>query len=1572
MINNKNPSCYYIFGACFTKEIGEGAPSEQYGKYHLESDLTKTKINNVRPLNLIPVLAADENANSLWATDINYRLCALSAGSQGLEGEQDKSYTILRHSNPVHDLTKSVYQLKFPPLPLLLKLAQSKKSVKELTEQLNELSDKVGSEPVNFALTTISLEQLAPAHEVGSDGQLSDEKKTYNDWLEGVKSEGVPLKGFILPVYATCVVVFSSKDYTNATVSLHQYDDNGIDKLNGKVQAQAIVPERLDGKEDKDHPCALFHLDSSTFEEGLCTIRVTFDPNKIESIPDSIKTSNIRRVNIGFKAGFEYELREYIRFSPENPLGKMAIVSGDMISLEENLFFQFPQLLAGMQKFLANQTAIEGVKSPALDSLASLKAIRDASGQVSAGHLNGGWQDMYNKDGGIKTFNTISNLFWKAIEKELPEAMQATGELYYGLFSVKEAHDHYKALSDNTLSAAEKKLGGAALFRDKVINIADSKEYLGQFLDDWKKKDYPALTGRLAESWYGGVSGLADHGLSFISTANSMYELLENFKKYLKTQEDVNKSKKGLDEISSDYLDKIPVWKESVNQDAECINKAIEQAKEQLSNRNRDIYQYDNISLLTDNRGSGLKVLFHFNSREKELKNSKPVIDVLIEALQHEPQLRIEIEGHACQVGSPEANKLVSFERAMNAKAMFPDNLQKFIKATALSDAYPIYKPEKQSDLRRDNPKLEVNRRVEIRVYFTSLDVIFNPSRLGYQAMERARLKAIHALKKEDDSELELLMALLDSLLEVAQYIPHLAPFARGVMVMIEGGKVAQSAIKALDAAIFEHCFDEFIKNQGEVNHLRTLSRLNLEMLHEVRKINLDLNKKHESYEDMLKFLHDEKTTKELLKRYKLRALALNGLMYIFAWLKAKKSEVNLKLLTEYEVSEYIDTYINRDDWTAYTRFTDNLGLKWINSIHQKKLFLENGGNTYSSFGYSPIPLPVSKEVSKKSDSIIKENPNVVSGNFNRVFPIQTKLFEHGEEKLFEEFANNFSIITEYLRDEDIGFCRILIAEPNGENWQTFTDWHDVKKSNRLGPYHKVKAQLVLKDMISKVISVKLGYDRTDGWDLSGPEFEALFTPMKYSSFSIDPDGKLKKYYDSQGETVLSGVEFEPFYYFGEVQIPGLKPLTSSFRIDFLSTIDAGNRLRFYLDEGENSSNFNYYISQGGFRNMEYTLWMKTGSHSVKLPTYYDHSIHGLEQFEDIKSGLNVGVHGENSSLVTLPTKFGTEPLILQEKDTLVEAFTLAKDTNSLQTVPIVENICAKAVGFDSKFTGLNIFTKSGKIEDFKWTSKDLSEISKTEFKSFVHSEKNPAFLYVLIVAEKNNIEHYKKVNLNWKDVDMAVQLVMDGFAVDRTVGPTYFSKLCYQGELSFSEYHSKMNVSHGTDYDEWRLNTDEKSSLISSESERFFKRSLEIIKKDPGDLDESNTYSVYSMEIKLNYISPTGIQVKGLRPFGDILGSMTPKLSLSLRQVNLSQSTVYDPCSEIELEIKSLGGKYHAYVPWVEEPKDDSLGSTDKSAFERWKTLTDSEKRQTLLDWVKNQPTAIEAPRPIKESLNS
>src|SRR5690606_35093189 len=121
-----------------------------------------------------------------------------------------------------------------------------------------------------------------------------------------------------------------------------------------------------------------------------------------------------------------------------------------------------------------------------------------------------------------------------------------------------------------------------------------------------------------------------------------------------------------------------------------------------------------------------------FNSRKQELDDNKGVIDVLVEALTSESQLRIEIEGHACQVSSEAINMRVSRERAENTKALFPESFHKFITVKAYGESAPIYIPDDPREIRRDNPKLAVNRRVVVNIYLASLDVVYSPSRFGY------------------------------------------------------------------------------------------------------------------------------------------------------------------------------------------------------------------------------------------------------------------------------------------------------------------------------------------------------------------------------------------------------------------------------------------------------------------------------------------------------------------------------------------------------------------------------------------------------------------------------------------------------------------------------------------------------------------------------------------------------------------------------------------------------------------------------------------------------------------------
>ncbi|WP_330961109.1 OmpA family protein [Photobacterium sp. 53610] len=1567
-MENKNiDKVYYLFSAKFNREDKNEKLS--YVKWHEKKNLTEeTELKNIRPISLIPVLSRnDKDEIQIWATDIDYRLCTLGHGNQGAEGDRDVSRKILEHSSPVKNLTCEKYKLNFPPLPVLARLAQGETNFKDLGEKLIELSNKVSNQDVDFHVTEIGINQLADAYELETDGSISVEKKRYNDWLDKVKKLGKPLKGFLLPVFSTCAVTFSSKDYLNATVSLHLYDEEGKDKFKGNVTAQVI--QSINDVDRGSNPCAIFHLDPEIFVEGIYTIKVSFDPINVKPIPDSISQSNIRKEKNGRNVIYSYELREYIRFMPDSPLGKIAIVNGDMISLEETLIYQFPQFLKGMKKYLSDEKGSEGTESPTLNGLSTLKSVRDASVQLGAGYLTGGLQEQYIQDGKIATFNSVSQIFWDSLQKDMPEAMRATGELYFGLFSVKEAWNHYRILSDKSVSAAEKGLGVKSLFAANVIDPEKIKEYVQGFKDDLENKNYKALSGRLAESWF---MSLADVGISALSTAESFISLNEQYKQLLRSQSETISRRKDLSDIADDYLNKIPVIQEKIYQDAEKINKAISEAKEKVI-ENSLINDYsdikDQVELITDEKGTGLRVLFHFNSRQKELLENKSVIDILVEALKSESHLRIEIEGHACQVSSEAINMKVSRERAENTKALFPESMHKFISVKAYGESAPIYEPEDPSEIRKDNPKLAVNRRVVVRIYLASLDIVYSPSRFGSQAMERYRLSAINAMKNEDDAETALKLAILDSFLNIAQFIPLLAPMARGVMLINETTGVLKSAITLLDETLLDNHIQEYFSQTKKIDSLMSLSELNMELLKEIRSINLNLNKKHNSFEEALVFLKDEKTRKELLKRFKLRAYAINGLMYIIAAIKLKSEVLDKDVLEKYKVKDYINRFIINDSWSI-PPYAGNMGYGWVNQHEiNSNLNMKKSVESKESEAYV-APLPKSKGVN------LYPNKNSIFGDFNRVFPVQTKLFEHGGEELFIEFANNFSIVKGYIREEDIGFCRLLVAEPNSNEWKTYYDWSNESKSNRLSPYHKVMLQLVLNTKYDKIAAVKLGYDRVDGvFNCNGPSFDALIYPMKFSDFTCDPDGELAEYYKSRKDEVLSAIEFTPFYYFGESQIYGFKPLTSEGRITFNSIIDTATKMKsvpFYISqivaqklgwsEQEKVTDFDLYVSEGNFRNMQYGFWLADceGEGKLFLAKRYNSLNSDVDAYSKLNKDLKVGVHGEDKTKVLVYRDIGEDALILREKDTLNELFTMTTDVKKTQPLPIIEDIVTNIIGIKSKETGLKLFNESGELKDFYLSRQTLAD--KRSFSDFSPIEENPTSVFVMFVAENDNIDYYKKTNLVWNKIDMSIQLVFDGDD-QKLTGPNFYAPLCFQGKLSFNQYYKNMNKSYGTSYDVWRLKDDLSDGgkvHYSDELQSFVKEAMTRVRSDVSDLDEDKIYTIYAMEVPLSYISPTGRKVKGLRPFGDILCSGTVKLSVDVSQMNTANSEIYSGIKEIDIEIPSIGQGIH-YAPWLKEPKPTE--EMDKDAFERWKLLSKSEKKSLVQAWIKEQKDVIEAP---------
>lgn len=106
-------------------------------------------------------------------------------------------------------------------MPLIASLADL--SAKEISEKITQLGQKLNNSEAKLTLTEISPAQLAPPYKADASGQLTPDQQTYNDWYQKISDAEQPIKGFVLPVVASCAVVFSDKEYEDATVSLYKF-----------------------------------------------------------------------------------------------------------------------------------------------------------------------------------------------------------------------------------------------------------------------------------------------------------------------------------------------------------------------------------------------------------------------------------------------------------------------------------------------------------------------------------------------------------------------------------------------------------------------------------------------------------------------------------------------------------------------------------------------------------------------------------------------------------------------------------------------------------------------------------------------------------------------------------------------------------------------------------------------------------------------------------------------------------------------------------------------------------------------------------------------------------------------------------------------------------------------------------------------------------------------------------------------------------------------------------------------------------------------------------------------------
>ncbi len=375
----------YLLGVHFQGEDTD--TGREFSNWNTVPDLTSVEqVKNVRPLPFTPILidALAQDSITLprfWGSDQYGRLCNLSYLSEAIEGE---SQVLLRHNSPITtiDINQS-YEMLFPPTNLIGQLAQSSSSITEIKESVKSLYTKMNpalNKPRLFKPSKISVKQLAKPFTQEFGESLSQEEENYNQWYADIQLSDVEfIEGFVVPSVNTISIVFSSDIYIGAEVSLIKYcstlgnqqETSEVVLERGVVSQPSYNDENRESQAYKNTlPSVVFNLPSviepsssgSSTEDnhivlgdGFYGLRVQFfvkdylkaNERLQNKVPEVIQSGRLRFernkssavTGVADQDCYTYELNEKVTFKSISGYGKLAIVCGDMISLEECLFF---------------------------------------------------------------------------------------------------------------------------------------------------------------------------------------------------------------------------------------------------------------------------------------------------------------------------------------------------------------------------------------------------------------------------------------------------------------------------------------------------------------------------------------------------------------------------------------------------------------------------------------------------------------------------------------------------------------------------------------------------------------------------------------------------------------------------------------------------------------------------------------------------------------------------------------------------------------------------------------------------------------------------------------------------------------------------------------------------------------------------------------------------------------------------------------------------------------------------------------------------------------------------------
>ncbi|MCY9844545.1 OmpA family protein [Vibrio caribbeanicus] len=1565
----------YLFGAFF-EPVFDGFENI-FPNWHQESDLTtKTELDGkIRPIPLTPIMvnALSGQEAQLWGTTIEGKIVELGMGeplppsqAQPLAGERIESeapapedkenFMILHPGQRIENIqTGTDYELSFPPVSWLSQMIAppdnkdtGASDVTTLAEHIKHfatyIDDGTGVEKqsgVKFKLTEIKPSQLAPKYQESIDGTLSDEQRAYNAWYQKQQHK-TSLRGFIVPRVHTCAVLFTDPFYAGAEVTLVQplkeiqagESENAGEKIIATHTVTRKMPE-WDNRIDNDVlPSALLHLDPNDAEDGFYLIRVTFREQEwldFEKelyqrlkLPESVIRANVKKSKAFIRNTdklqdvYTYELHERLVFKDNPGVGKLACVCGDMITLEETLIQQFPSQLPEYSVYASKGVTYQNQSKPGLASLSLSSAIMKTYDSLSSDFLSIEGAKLYGTFGDMA--KTIGQALWENAETgNLPDFIMSGLALKAAFAASKDAQKQVK-LSKSLVALPLSATDYRKLFLKKsVIDIPYIRE---AFKHNGNTQILRGL-GRLSHDFLSGNN----KAFPLIQLGLNAIETKEKYDKYADALQSADQAYTRLQGYAEEYLSAVAYLRRS--DEKERWKTKAEKVQDFLG-KDAQIY--------ADAMGVVVRINFKFNSAEFENEtkalnsNYKELCKKLRGLLVENPDYQVALIGHGGPISNQEKNLIVSQKRVDKIKAKIlegtqgkeRDKLENRLVTQARGKAQLLPKEGGYQDHgdQSDEADIAVNRRVEVRLVIPDFSVTLPPSRTGTLALNRSHQYWEGFKLTAKEAKQEAFFSAIDVLATAAIWTPA-SPIAAYYLAGKTAGELLGAATDFFGDFFGNDTFKKLKETYKTKNMLKSLSMINKELVVLYWKVNEKLEKKRLNPTEVASFLESQANHDELLKRFLLRAYALNSLVELLAILKSKEGMFRSfdDLIERYEVDLFIEKYVMSDNWSIPVNLGNTLALYWIN---RRK--------TFNSSLFDTI------------DSLEFGQGRQVHGSFNTGFPVQSRLFLNNKsseptetQEGLKAFCHDFDLSSIDLSEKDIGFSRLLVRE--GQKWEPYVDWLSAKEGRKLRPQTRVMLQIILtgegehqaKSMFLQEVSYCA---EVTGFNTNGPAYDVLFT-KKGAHELHDPDGAATKYFEQQqkvspqqDEFELHTLEFEPTYTFGHVLIHGLKPLCPYIKgIDSLTAFVKGQSV------------FEYVLENDGFDQMSYSFLLAKTTLALGERMVGTYKNYRLEYRE-----ANYGTSTDPSPRTSNFNGQTEEWNHFEDTDFLIEDFVMSESSSSRDNTPHVikeELAVLQGIEIDGQLKWGKGWTEPLLSREFDW-----------------NKESRFAVCFALLGDELASNE-YETMQLNWRELMMKLKL---------KDGPTLHSAMHYCGEVNVTK-HTRV-VPSSSAYNgmqsqvDFELDYDKKQSTLHHDD--LAQSAIDYLQENAGkysqSLKSSDRKHIYVVRFDFSYVSPTGSLVKGMRPFGDIVDGVNLK-PLTLVFESLQQVIINDSYPLPNIEVKLPAIKNYMDKPWTQILNQSEPSSM--SVRGHWNNLESPKQKQAFVDkWITEQRHSLKAPQ--------